>query len=378
MDIVEELRQNRESGAKRLVSEYKAGLMSLACRFYRNEGDAEELVNATFAKVVENIDDYLEQSAFFAWMCQILTNEFRDRVRRKSNTMEVYPGVVPEVEDERAQRAIFANLDASLLREAIETLPEDIKKTVLLHYFMDMPVKEVARVLSSPTSTITWRLHYARQILAAKLGVVARKPGAKALLALLALGAITALGAAIVGTRASSPWHESNADEPSALRQDADSPEQQADDSKSNAESAPRLKAASPAIDGSRQLSTAIESVAEAVPSTSSPSTSQTPTKEQTMNTATRTAAFGAATALALAAAPPAVTADGYQFIVSGDPEYDPPASFLASDGTSLAGGPLSERSAAGALEARYRTAKASSGTGLRSDAYSGFTVILR
>ena len=96
------------------------------------------------------------------------------------------------------------------------------------------------------------------------------------------------------------------------------------------------------------------------------------------MNTATRTAAFGAATALALAAAPPAVTADGYQFIVSGDPEYDPPASFLASDGTSLAGGPLSERSAAGALEARYRTAKASSGTGLRSDAYSGFTVILR
>ena len=171
MDIVEELRQNRESGAKRLVSEYKAGLMSLACRFYRNEGDAEELVNATFAKVVENIDDYLEQSAFFAWMCQILTNEFRDRVRRKSNTMEVYPGVVPEVEDERAQRAIFANLDASLLREAIETLPEDIKKTVLLHYFMDMPVKEVARVLSSPTSTITWRLHYARQILAAKLGV---------------------------------------------------------------------------------------------------------------------------------------------------------------------------------------------------------------
>ena len=66
MDIVEELRQNRESGAKRLEAEYKAGLMTLARRFYVNESDAEELVNSTFAAVVENIDDYIEQSAFFA------------------------------------------------------------------------------------------------------------------------------------------------------------------------------------------------------------------------------------------------------------------------------------------------------------------------
>jgi len=50
MDIVEEIRQDREKGAKRLVEEYKAGLMSLARRFVPNETDAEELVNVTFAK----------------------------------------------------------------------------------------------------------------------------------------------------------------------------------------------------------------------------------------------------------------------------------------------------------------------------------------
>ena len=40
MDIVEELRRDRENGAKRLVSEYKAGLMTLARRFLVNESDA--------------------------------------------------------------------------------------------------------------------------------------------------------------------------------------------------------------------------------------------------------------------------------------------------------------------------------------------------
>lgn len=57
MTIVEELRTDRESGARRLEAEYKAELMALARRFCADEGDAEELVNRTFAAVVEGIDD---------------------------------------------------------------------------------------------------------------------------------------------------------------------------------------------------------------------------------------------------------------------------------------------------------------------------------
>ena len=176
MDIVEELRQNRDSGAKRLVSEYKAGLMSLARRFCVNESDAEELVNATFAKVVDNIDDYLEQSAFFAWMCQILTNLFRESVRRKSNKNEIFSGDVPEVADDGAQEEIFRNLDHSLLRDAIRELPADQRELLLLHYFMDMPVAKIAKFLSIPNGTVFSRLHYARKGLAAKLGAAAKKP----------------------------------------------------------------------------------------------------------------------------------------------------------------------------------------------------------
>ena len=291
MDIVEELRQNRENGAKRLVSEYKAGLMSLARRFYKNESDAEELVNATFAKVVENIDDYLEQSAFFAWMCQILTNEFRRSVRRKSNKMELYPGVMPEVEDECAQENIYANLDASLLRDAIENLPKDVRKTLMMHYFMDLSVKDVARLLAIPVGTVKWRLLYARQILAAKLGVAAKKPGVKALLVALALAAITAAGAANAGARAARP-QVPNADEPSALRQDA------AQD---------RTRGTEGTRGASAPNAASIPSIASVLPvlsffETLSPfPTTQTPPQEQTMNTATCSAALGAATALAVA-----------------------------------------------------------------------------
>ena len=95
MNVVDEIRQNREKGAKRLESEYKAGLMALASRFCNDSSDAEELVNATFATVVEKIDDYLEQSAFFGWMCQIMTTkellkDIRRRIAKGESKKDIY------------------------------------------------------------------------------------------------------------------------------------------------------------------------------------------------------------------------------------------------------------------------------------------------
>ena len=197
MDIVEEIRQDREKGAKRHESEYKVGLMALARRFCSDSSDAEELVNATFAVVIENIDGYLEQSAFFAWMSQILTSLHSRNIRRKSAQDIMYPGDVPDVLDENAQGAIYDHLDASLLRMAVDELPKEQREALALHYFMDMSVVQIAKYLAVPTGTVLSRLFYARKALAAKLGAEVKKSGAKALLIALALCALTALGAAV-------------------------------------------------------------------------------------------------------------------------------------------------------------------------------------
>ncbi|MBR4612030.1 MAG: hypothetical protein IKO40_04865, partial [Kiritimatiellae bacterium] len=74
MDIVEEIRTDRERGAKRLEAEYRNGLLTLARRLCHDPGDAAELVNSTFAEVIANVDNYAEQSAFFGWMSKILVH----------------------------------------------------------------------------------------------------------------------------------------------------------------------------------------------------------------------------------------------------------------------------------------------------------------
>ena len=192
--IVDELRRNRESGARRLEGEYRAGLMTLARRFCSDEGDAEELVNRTFAAVVEGIDGYVEQSAFFGWMCQILSNLHAADVRRKSNRSERSDAdAVAGAADADATERLFRDVDASLLRDAVAALPENMREVLLLHYFLDMPVAKIARFLTIPSGTVLSRLHYARLALAAKLGT--QRTGVR----LLVFGLLLAAGLAIGG-----------------------------------------------------------------------------------------------------------------------------------------------------------------------------------
>lgn len=203
MDIVEELKRNPESGARRLEAEYKAGLMSLARRFCHDEGDAEELVNRTFAEVVEDIDGFLAQSSFFTWIVSILNNLHAMDCRRKSHQTVVYPGIVPDVADESAQDEIYRNIDATFVRDAVESLPKEMRDVVVMHFLMEQPIAKVAQFLSLPVSTVKWRLHIARKELARRLGATvenaAKKPGGKAVIMALLLCGLTALGAAV--------WH---------------------------------------------------------------------------------------------------------------------------------------------------------------------------
>ena len=55
------------------------------------------------------------------------------------------------------------------LRRAIAALPERQRTTVYLHYYLDLPVREVAQVLGCADGTVKSTLHDARRALARRL-----------------------------------------------------------------------------------------------------------------------------------------------------------------------------------------------------------------
>jgi RNA polymerase sigma-70 factor (ECF subfamily) len=51
------------------------------------------------------------------------------------------------------------------VRDAVDRLPLRLRQVVLLHYFADLPVEQVAAAIGRPTGTVKQRLHKARGLL---------------------------------------------------------------------------------------------------------------------------------------------------------------------------------------------------------------------
>lgn len=357
-DIVDEIRKDRENGAKRLESEYKAGLMAFAKRFCADDAEAEALVYRTFAEVVAGIDSYTEKSAFFGWMCKILINCHANDIRRRSNQDTVYVETVPEMPDDGASRVVEA-IDANILREAVESLPPEMKETVLLRYFMDMPILKVAQILSQPVGTVKSRLYYARVLLGQRLGAKLKKPGVALIAAaFLLLGAT----AAVVGIRYVAV---DNQDEAAEVAMGATSAMSASYDSLESFSPVPQVSPVSSVtqVSSGGNLSSTIYQLS-------------TLKGEKAMNIKQKAAAAFTA-ALAASAPLGAANGDEYQFIIT--PGYDADvASAAGSSSASSATASLTSGTLAGSvvyaaeLEARYRTMGESAARSLRSDEFKG------
>ena len=204
--IADTIRRDRDEGAARLISECRDRLYAFALRLCDDPHDAEALVFRTFEQALDSIDSYRERQAFHAWLAAILLNFRRKQLRGAMvrNTVSVGDGAsVAQIASSGGDAAdggddpVRDAVDGAIVRDAIETLPAEAREVLLLHYFADMSVLQIARYLATPAGTIKSRLHYARKALAVKLGATVRSPGGRVLIAALVLAALTAVGAGI-------------------------------------------------------------------------------------------------------------------------------------------------------------------------------------
>ena len=214
MDIIDEIRADREAGALRLEREYKPRLLAVAARFCPDETEAEALVYRTIDEAIRCIETLSDPNAFFGWMCGIMSNQYGKLNRRKIDGQIVYTDKMPEdVESDGAESVVQA-VDATLLREAVEGLPDKLREAVVLRYFADMPILQIARFLTIPVGTVNSRLYLARMALSMRLGAKLKKPIVAMIVAALFLAASAAMLegiAALLGGDAPPPTGETPA-----------------------------------------------------------------------------------------------------------------------------------------------------------------------
>ena len=174
MSLISDLQDDLDKAAIRVVTEYHARLQAEALKMCENAAEAEDLVMLTFAQFFREKDRYdPSKGELFGWMCGVMRHE-RSRMNRRA--VERATAAVPpeEIEylagsDNRTQEEVDAHSTSDLLKAEIERLDPLYRQAIVLHYFEDIPVKQIAVLLCTNCGTISQRLHIARKILRAKL-----------------------------------------------------------------------------------------------------------------------------------------------------------------------------------------------------------------
>jgi RNA polymerase sigma-70 factor (ECF subfamily) len=156
-----------------IVRRWQGPLITMAYRFCRDRGRAEEWAQEAFLRAFRFLDRWRQESAFSTWLFSVAANHYRSQARR-TRPPEVPVSVampLPGVAD-AAREAETVERD-EIIRRAVCSLPAKYSEALILYYFLDQDVAEVARVLGLPEGTVKARLHRGR----AKL----KRPLAKAL-----------------------------------------------------------------------------------------------------------------------------------------------------------------------------------------------------
>ncbi|MES1241386.1 MAG: sigma-70 family RNA polymerase sigma factor [Acidobacteriota bacterium] len=145
--------------------------------------DCLDLTQETFLGIYRGIGSFRRDARFETWLFTVATNAFRKRLR--TGAAEKRSGEEVSIEgsqDDRGleERAVddgpvpgegmLRKERTRLLRGAIERLPEQMRKCLVLRVYHEMKYREIATVLKLSPETVKVHLVQARRRLQAELG----------------------------------------------------------------------------------------------------------------------------------------------------------------------------------------------------------------
>jgi RNA polymerase sigma-70 factor (ECF subfamily) len=153
-----------------LVRRYRKRIYALALHIVGHASEADDIAQEVFLKAYRALGTFEGRSQFFTWVYRMTVNRSlnarRDRARRGEDVLEGDPrvelAVAVDARDNPSLAAELRQTYARLLR-ALDSLPADMRTTVILVSLQGLSHGEAGVVQKVSEGTIAWRMHEARR-----------------------------------------------------------------------------------------------------------------------------------------------------------------------------------------------------------------------
>jgi RNA polymerase sigma-70 factor (ECF subfamily) len=139
----------------------------------RNDGEAEDVMQDSYVRAYEHLDQFAGRAKFSTWLTRIAVHEALARQHRRNRFQQPEPTAEEEGDAMERYSSLTANPEQQasnsetrrLLEEAVETLPDSYRTVFILRDVEEMSTAETADVLEITEENVKVRLHRARAML---------------------------------------------------------------------------------------------------------------------------------------------------------------------------------------------------------------------
>lgn len=170
-DLVMAAQRGDEEAFAMLVAAHGGRLQAVAHRILRDFDLAEDATQQALLQIWKSLPKLRDPARFEAWSYRLLVRSCHAEARR---TRHWQPGLRLLETDLPTDDPSVNIADRDQLERAFRDLSVDHRAVVVLHYYLDLPLTEVAEVLAIPAGTVSSRLHYAMKGLHAALDAGSR------------------------------------------------------------------------------------------------------------------------------------------------------------------------------------------------------------
>lgn len=148
---------------EKIIDEHAEHLLRLAYFYVKNRHVAEDIVQETFIKFSQH--DYEERGQLRAYLSTITINKSKDYLKSWHYKKLIFQEKILPVQAKKQRDELIEAEERSHIGAAILKLPLSYREPIILFYYEEMKIAEIAQVLGIVENTVKTRLKRAREAL---------------------------------------------------------------------------------------------------------------------------------------------------------------------------------------------------------------------
>ncbi len=149
----------RNDVVEKLFQQYYNSALLYTLSLAKNKQVAEDIVSTAFFKALKSADDSIAE--FKPWLMRVCRNTYYDYYKKQKRHEKLAEEIVDE--SEHAVDKIIRGEQYQALYRAMELLPDAQREVVMLFYFENIKVGDIAQIVGKTPDNVKVMMYRARE-----------------------------------------------------------------------------------------------------------------------------------------------------------------------------------------------------------------------